>query len=62
MKFETLVIHAGQEPDPANGAVMTHLSTAESQIIAVDSGLGLSVGVEQVEDLLEDIDQALDRV
>jgi cystathionine beta-lyase/cystathionine gamma-synthase len=23
MKFETLAIHAGQEPDPANGAVMT---------------------------------------
>lgn len=23
MRFETLVIHAGQEPDPANGAVMT---------------------------------------
>src|ERR687891_1557079 len=23
MKFETLAIHAGQEPDPNNGAVMT---------------------------------------
>src|SRR3989337_2910699 len=23
MKFETLTIHAGQEPDPTNGAVMT---------------------------------------
>jgi len=23
MKFETLAIHAGQEPDPSNGAVMT---------------------------------------
>ena len=23
MKFETLAVHAGQEPDPANGAVMT---------------------------------------
>lgn len=23
MKFETLTIHAGQEPDPNNGAVMT---------------------------------------
>ena len=23
MEFETLAIHAGQEPDPNNGAVMT---------------------------------------
>jgi cystathionine beta-lyase/cystathionine gamma-synthase len=40
-------------------AAMTHLSTADSQI-AVDPGLvRLSVGVEHVDDLLEDIESAL---
>jgi cystathionine beta-lyase/cystathionine gamma-synthase len=42
-------------------AAMTHLSTADSQI-AVDPGLvRLSVGVEHKEDLLADIQQALDK-
>jgi cystathionine beta-lyase/cystathionine gamma-synthase len=42
-------------------AAMTHLSTADSQI-AVDPGLvRLSVGVEHIEDLLADIQQALDK-
>jgi cystathionine beta-lyase/cystathionine gamma-synthase len=41
-------------------AAMTHLSTANSQI-AVDPGLvRLSVGVEHVDDLLADIQQALE--
>ena len=40
-------------------AAMTHLSTAESPI-AVDPGLvRLSVGVEHVDDLIADLDQAL---
>src|SRR5512143_2928595 len=25
MKFETLALHSGQEPDPLTGAVMTHI-------------------------------------
>ncbi len=42
-------------------AAMTHLSTAGSQI-AVDPGLvRLSVGIENKEDLLKDIDQALEK-
>ena len=42
-------------------AAMTHLSTTGSQI-AVDPGLvRLSVGIENKEDLLKDIEQALDR-
>ena len=42
-------------------AAMTHLSTAGSQI-AVDPGLvRLSVGIEHVDDLLEDIRQALEK-
>ena len=41
-------------------AAMTHLSTAGSQI-AVDPGLvRLSVGLEHVDDLLADIQQALE--
>jgi cystathionine gamma-synthase len=41
---------------------MTHLSVAGSQL-AVDPGLvRLSVGIESVEDLLEDIEQALAQV
>ena len=40
-------------------AAMTHLSTAESPI-AVDPGLvRLSVGVEHVDDLIADLEQAL---
>jgi cystathionine beta-lyase/cystathionine gamma-synthase len=43
-------------------ALMTHLSTSESAL-AVDPGLvRLSVGVENVADLLEDLSQALQRV
>jgi len=43
-------------------AAMTHLSVAGSQL-AVDPGLvRLSVGIESVEDLLEDIEQALAQV
>lgn len=43
-------------------AAMTHLSTAGSQI-AVDPGLvRLSVGIEHVDDLLSDLQQALERV
>ena len=43
-------------------AAMTHLSTAGSQI-AVDPGLvRLSVGIEHVDDLLADLQQALDKV
>jgi cystathionine gamma-synthase len=30
MKFETLAIHAGQEPDPNNGAVMTPIYQTSS--------------------------------
>jgi len=42
-------------------AAMTHLSTADSQI-AVDPGLvRLSVGIEHKDDLLEDLQQALER-
>jgi len=42
-------------------AAMTHLSTADSQI-AVDPGLvRLSVGIEHVDDLLADIQQALEK-
>ena len=42
-------------------ASMTHLSTAGSQL-AVDPGLvRLSVGIENKEDILEDIKQALDK-
>jgi cystathionine beta-lyase/cystathionine gamma-synthase len=42
-------------------AAMTHLSTADSQI-AVDPGLvRLSVGVEHVDDLLADLQQALEK-
>jgi cystathionine beta-lyase/cystathionine gamma-synthase len=42
-------------------AVMTHLSTSES-VLAVDPGLvRLSVGVENVADLLEDLRQALEK-
>jgi cystathionine beta-lyase/cystathionine gamma-synthase len=42
-------------------AVMTHLSTSESAL-AVDPGLvRLSVGVENVADLLEDLNQALEK-
>lgn len=42
-------------------AAMTHLSTSDSQI-AVDPGLiRLSVGIEHVDDLLEDIQQALEQ-
>jgi cystathionine gamma-synthase len=42
-------------------AAMTHLSTAGSQI-AVDPGLvRLSVGLEHVDDLLVDLEQALDK-
>jgi cystathionine beta-lyase/cystathionine gamma-synthase len=42
-------------------AAMTHLSTAGSQI-AVDPGLvRLSVGIEHVDDLLADLQQALDK-
>jgi cystathionine gamma-synthase len=42
-------------------AAMTHLSVAGSQL-AVDPGLvRLSVGIENKEDLLEDIKQALER-
>ena len=42
-------------------AVMTHLSTAGTQI-AVDPGLvRLSVGIEHVDDLLADLQQALER-
>jgi cystathionine beta-lyase/cystathionine gamma-synthase len=42
-------------------AAMTHLSTAGSQI-AVDPGLvRLSVGIENKEDLMKDIDQALEK-
>jgi len=43
-------------------AAMTHLSTSDSQI-AVDPGLvRLSVGIEHVDDLLEDVQQALEQV
>ncbi len=43
-------------------AAMTHLSTAGSQI-AVDPGLvRLSVGIEHVDDLLADLQQALENV
>ena len=42
-------------------AAMTHLSTADSSI-AVDPGLvRLSVGIEHRDDLLEDLDQALNK-
>jgi cystathionine gamma-synthase len=42
-------------------AAMTHLSTAGSKI-AVDQGLvRLSVGIENKEDLIRDIEQALER-
>ena len=42
-------------------AAMTHLSTAGSQI-AVDPGLvRLSVGIEHVDDLLADLQQALEK-
>jgi cystathionine gamma-synthase len=42
-------------------AAMTHLSTAGSQI-AIDPGLvRLSVGLEHVDDLLADLEQALGR-
>jgi cystathionine gamma-synthase len=42
-------------------AAMTHLSVAGSQL-DVDPGLvRLSVGIENQEDLVEDIKQALDR-
>jgi cystathionine beta-lyase/cystathionine gamma-synthase len=40
---------------------MTHLSTAGSQL-AIDPGLvRLSVGLEHVDDLLDDLDQALEK-
>lgn len=43
-------------------AAMTHLSTAGTQI-AVDPGLvRLSVGIENKDDLLKDIEHALERV
>jgi cystathionine beta-lyase/cystathionine gamma-synthase len=43
-------------------AAMTHLSTSDSQI-AVDPGLvRLSIGVEHADDLLADIEQALEKV
>lgn len=42
-------------------AAMTHLSTADSEL-AVDPGLiRLSVGIENMADLLEDLDQALEK-
>jgi cystathionine gamma-synthase len=42
-------------------AAMTHLSTADSQL-AIDRGLvRLSVGIENKEDLLKDIEQALEK-
>jgi cystathionine gamma-synthase len=41
-------------------AAMTHLSVADSALAVPDSLVRLSVGIEDVEDLLDDLRSALD--
>ena len=43
-------------------AAMTHLSVAGSQLDVDPALVRLSVGVEHVDDLLADLEQALDKV
>jgi cystathionine gamma-synthase len=42
-------------------AAMTHASTAGSQLEVPDDLVRLSVGIEDIDDLLADLDQALQR-
>ena len=43
MKFETLAIHAGQQPDPSTGAVMTPIYQTSTY---VQKGVGKHLGFE----------------
>ncbi len=45
MKFETLAIHAGQEPDPNNGAVMTPVYLTSTYMQDGVGGLGRDMNI-----------------
>ena len=64
MKFATKLIHEGQEPGPATGAVNTLLYGSIPTPEKIRAGINedsasLSIGIEDEIDLIDDIKQAL---
>ena len=59
MKFGTKAVHAGVKPDPAS---MTHAAIPKierEKTGMVDSLIRLSIGMEDAEDLIADLGEAL---
>jgi cystathionine beta-lyase/cystathionine gamma-synthase len=61
-QLATRAIHAGQQPDPSTGAIMTHASlpsAIRAELGITESLIRLSVGVEDVGDLIDELDRVL---
>ena len=61
-KFETLQLHAGQVVDPAT---TTHGQLSEKDLEAAGvtpNQIRLSIGLENVDDLIEDLRLALEKI